>query len=113
MQVANNESLNQQQFYNLTIKAWDPDYPISQRFALANIVVVVNSGENNPPVFDQKIYNVMISETLPLNSVVVGVHATDNDEGLNGRLAYRYGEFDILSWPTGSAIEMLGVFTQF
>nr|XP_039270866.1 protocadherin Fat 4-like isoform X2 [Styela clava] len=97
IQVANNDSLSDQPSYNLTIRANDSD-PDSERYSLASMIILVNSGENHPPKFDKKIYNVTISELTTIGSIVTSVHAQDTDIGLNGRLVYSIEEGNDLGW---------------
>ena len=44
---------------------------------------------DSPPKFDQSVYTLQnISENLPMNSIVMQVHATDDDQGVNGEITY-------------------------
>ena len=48
--------------------------------------VTVQDTNDNPPVFGDNYYNTSVNETLPLNSVVAQVRATDRDIGYNGQV---------------------------
>ena len=76
----------QQPSYTLTIEARDMGTP-----SLATNVTVhvqVTDINDNRPEFSQSLYQIEISEDIPLNSVVVQITAVDMDEGANANLTY-------------------------
>uniref|UniRef100_A0A8C9XF71 Cadherin domain-containing protein n=1 Tax=Sander lucioperca TaxID=283035 RepID=A0A8C9XF71_SANLU len=54
----------------------------------ATVHVTVLDANDNAPVFSQTVYNAILPENSPLDTVVVTVVATDADEGLNGDVTY-------------------------
>lgn len=45
---------------------------------------------DNAPTFDRPVYNVTVREDFPVNGIVVSVHATDQDDGLNAQVVYAF-----------------------
>uniref|UniRef100_A0A670YLY7 FAT atypical cadherin 4 n=1 Tax=Pseudonaja textilis TaxID=8673 RepID=A0A670YLY7_PSETE len=86
--------------YQVEIMASDLGVPEhSSSFILT---VSVHDVNDNPPVFDQISYEVIISELEPVNSRFFSVHASDKDSGTNGEITY-----NIIEGNTGDAF---GVF---
>ncbi|KAG7270571.1 hypothetical protein CRUP_000136 [Coryphaenoides rupestris] len=50
--------------------------------------VIIEDANNNPPVFSQTFYDVDINESLPVDSVVLVVSATDADRAENGYVVH-------------------------
>nr|XP_046245043.1 protocadherin Fat 4 [Scatophagus argus] len=77
-----------QPFYNLTVTANDCVHPVSLRFTTtACVFVVVDDVNDNPPVFvSTKIFS--LPEDTALHSVIMTVHAEDEDAGYNGEVLY-------------------------
>uniref|UniRef100_A0AAZ1Y3J0 Cadherin domain-containing protein n=1 Tax=Oreochromis aureus TaxID=47969 RepID=A0AAZ1Y3J0_OREAU len=78
----------QQAVHNLILTAVDGGTPA--RSGTASVIVHVLDTNDNPPIFDQSIYNVKIMENSPIGSLVVDLNATDLDEGLNSDISYSY-----------------------
>ncbi|XP_016148051.1 protocadherin-23 [Sinocyclocheilus grahami] len=55
----------------------------------AEISIKVLDVNDNPPVFSQESYQVVLPERTSADSYVVSVSATDKDSGQNGRISYR------------------------
>ncbi len=68
------------QSYIISITASNPD-GLSSETATA---VVVGDDNDNPPIFDQPLYNASVSEGDPIGTFVALVGATDADLGLQG-----------------------------
>uniref|UniRef100_A0AAY4CGQ0 Protocadherin Fat 4 n=1 Tax=Denticeps clupeoides TaxID=299321 RepID=A0AAY4CGQ0_9TELE len=66
------------------------------------LAISVYDVNDNPPVFDQLSYEVLILESEPVNSRFFKVAATDKDSGANGEVAY-----DIAA---GNAGDAFGIF---
>ena len=49
--------------YNLTLKAFDLGSP--PKFSIASLAIIVNEGNEHPPVFDSAEYSAVLSEDLP------------------------------------------------
>ena len=58
------------------MRTYDPQYPLDTATATVQISVTRNE---NPPVFDQQLYQANISETTSIGVSVVRVNATDRD----------------------------------
>ncbi|POI35022.1 hypothetical protein CIB84_001226 [Bambusicola thoracicus] len=104
--------------YNLTVAVADnygaspppPGFPTSSlspdgvvatpvsRSSVASLVIFVNDINDHPPVFEQSVYMVNISEEVPLGSYVRGLSATDRDSGLNANLRYSIVSGNELGW---------------
>ncbi|ROL53145.1 Protocadherin-16 [Anabarilius grahami] len=55
----------------------------------AEIYIQVLDVNDNPPVFSQEFYQVLLPEHTSADTYVVSVSATDKDSGQNGRISYR------------------------
>ncbi|XP_040892286.1 protocadherin-23 [Toxotes jaculatrix] len=75
-----------QDFYSLTIEAFDGGIPARTGTLWVNIHVLDEN--DNPPVFNQTEYHASVHEDAPVMSAVCQVHATDLDLGDNGRITY-------------------------
>lgn len=64
--------------YNLTLKASDLGTP--PKVSMASLAIVVNEGNDHPPVFDSDEYSANLLEDLPPGSSVLAVKATDKDD---------------------------------
>uniref|UniRef100_A0A3B4ZA81 Cadherin domain-containing protein n=1 Tax=Stegastes partitus TaxID=144197 RepID=A0A3B4ZA81_9TELE len=76
----------EQQELRLLLTALDGGNP--KRTGTATVYVTVLDANDNAPVFSQAVYDAIIPENAPLDTVVVKVAATDADEGLNGEVTY-------------------------
>ncbi|KAM9103405.1 protocadherin beta-18-like [Megaptera novaeangliae] len=72
----------------LTLTALDGGSP--PRSATALVRVLVSDINDNAPEFERSVYEVLVPENSPLDSLVVKVSATDLDAGLNGELSYSF-----------------------
>ncbi|XP_059502894.1 protocadherin-16-like isoform X2 [Stegostoma tigrinum] len=73
----------EQSWYMLTVRTSD-----SKHGTEANITIIVEDINDNPPVFVQPLYQVSMSEFASSGSSVVTVTATDRDPGENGEIVY-------------------------
>ena len=76
----------QQSLYNLTIQARDMGVPSLATNVTA--LVMVTDVNDNPPEFAQDLFQINISESAPVGSLVVQIMAVDRDEGSNANLTY-------------------------
>ena len=75
-------------FYSLTVIAMDNDGPRS-RSGSAMVYIEVIDVNDNPPVFNQSSYTVSISESAPVQSVVLQLTAEDADSSfINSDVRY-------------------------
>jgi hypothetical protein len=71
--------------YNFDIIAYDGD----NQTGLLHVFILINDINDSPPKFDQIIYRINnISENISINSIIIRVHATDDDDGINGEINY-------------------------
>lgn len=75
-----------QDFYSLTIEAFDGGIPARTGILYVNIHVLDEN--DNLPVFNQTEYHTSVPEHAPVLSFVCQVHATDLDLGNNGQITY-------------------------
>uniref|UniRef100_A0A7N8YCI1 Protocadherin-16 n=1 Tax=Mastacembelus armatus TaxID=205130 RepID=A0A7N8YCI1_9TELE len=75
-----------QDFYSLTIEAFDGGIPA--RTGTLHVNIHVLDENDNPPVFNQTEYHALVPEHAPMMSAVCQVHATDLDQDNNGRISY-------------------------
>ena len=48
----------------------------------------MSSINDNSPIFDQPIYQISLPENQQIDSMILKIHANDQDEGENGRINY-------------------------
>ncbi|XP_063304004.1 protocadherin gamma-C5-like isoform X8 [Pelobates fuscus] len=86
--------------YTVTITAVDLGSPSLQ----TQIVVTLNISDinDNPPVFDQHIYNAFVRENNEPGSLLCTVSATDLDEGINSQIVYYVAEHQIDGFSASS-----------
>ncbi|XP_029439294.1 protocadherin gamma-A4-like [Rhinatrema bivittatum] len=76
----------EQAVHHLIVTATDGGDPV--RSGKAQISVIVLDANDNAPVFNQSLYKVDILENVPVDTVVVTLNATDQDEGINSEVSY-------------------------
>ncbi|XP_059918587.1 protocadherin beta-15-like [Gadus macrocephalus] len=74
---------------NLILTAMDGGSP--PKSGTVGIHVTVLDANDNAPVFSKSVYEASVQENVPLDTVVVTVHATDADAGINGEVTYDFG----------------------
>ncbi|XP_072006240.1 protocadherin gamma-B5-like [Engystomops pustulosus] len=72
--------------HELILTASDGGNPVQTGTALINIII--NDINDNSPVFTQDVYKVSVRENIPVNSTILQVSASDEDEGVNGKIIY-------------------------
>ncbi|CAJ0940860.1 unnamed protein product [Ranitomeya imitator] len=60
--------------------------PIRSGTTLLKVIVV--DANDNAPIFMQNMYKVNLKENIPINSTVIILNATDNDEGINAKRSH-------------------------
>ncbi|XP_015248433.1 PREDICTED: protocadherin Fat 4 [Cyprinodon variegatus] len=83
--------------YNLTVSVSDNGKPMA-RSSFASLVIFVNDINDHPPIFQETLYRVDISEDTPKGSYIKGVSATDGDSGQNANLRYSLVSGNALGW---------------
>lgn len=71
--------------YNLTLKAIDKGYP--PRTAYKEVHVRLADLNDHAPIFHQEIYEVRVNESVPKDTPILRLKATDEDEGANARVS--------------------------
>ncbi|XP_041442057.1 protocadherin gamma-B5 isoform X36 [Xenopus laevis] len=74
--------------HELILTASDGGNPVQTGTTL--IKIIVTDFNDNFPVFTQEIYKVTIHENIPINSTVLHVNASDEDEGINAQITYSF-----------------------
>ncbi|MBN3310636.1 FAT4 protein, partial [Amia calva] len=87
--VLENE-LDREKLQEMSLLLTAVDGGIPQRSGTAAIQVIVLDANDNVPVFSQATYTVSLTENSPIDTVVLSVSATDNDEGANGEVTYAF-----------------------
>ncbi|CAF0939092.1 unnamed protein product [Rotaria sordida] len=71
--------------YKFDIIAHDGD----NQTGILHVFVIIDDINDSPPKFEQIIYIIHnISETISIDSIICRVHATDDDDGVNGEINY-------------------------
>ncbi|XP_072006244.1 protocadherin gamma-B1-like [Engystomops pustulosus] len=72
--------------HELILTASDGGNPVQTGTALINIIIT--DFNDNSPVFTQDVYKVSVRENIPVNSTILQVSASDEDEGVNADITY-------------------------
>ncbi|KAM3924871.1 protocadherin gamma-B5-like [Leptodactylus fuscus] len=72
--------------HELILTASDGGNPVQTGTALINIII--NDINDNSPVFTQDVYKVSVRENIPVNTTILQISASDEDEGFNGEITY-------------------------
>ncbi|CAJ0960739.1 unnamed protein product [Ranitomeya imitator] len=78
----------EKQEHHLILTAIDGGEPA--RSGTCRITIIVLDINDNPPVFNQSVYKISIQENLPLNTVILTLNATDQDDGANGEIQFSF-----------------------
>ncbi|XP_077122299.1 protocadherin gamma-B5-like isoform X27 [Ranitomeya variabilis] len=74
--------------HELILTASDGGNPVQTGTALINIII--NDINDNLPTFTQDVYKVSVRENIPVNSTILQVSASDEDEGVNAQITYSF-----------------------
>ena len=77
-----------QDFYEMKVVAHDGGDP--PKSGSVEVWVTVQDANDNSPVFDNTTYEYVVSENVPMGTVIGRVHATDVDAGLYGEILYSF-----------------------
>ncbi|XP_077122295.1 protocadherin gamma-B1-like isoform X23 [Ranitomeya variabilis] len=72
--------------HELILTASDGGNPVQTGTDLINIIIT--DFNDNSPVFTQDVYKVSVRENIPVNSTILQVSASDEDEGVNAQITY-------------------------
>uniref|UniRef100_A0A8C5PBN4 Cadherin domain-containing protein n=1 Tax=Leptobrachium leishanense TaxID=445787 RepID=A0A8C5PBN4_9ANUR len=74
--------------HELILTAVDGGNPV--KTGTARIRVIVTDFNDKYPVFSQDVYKMTVKENIPLNSTVLRVNASDEDDGINAQITYSF-----------------------
>uniref|UniRef100_A0A8C5MGQ5 Cadherin domain-containing protein n=1 Tax=Leptobrachium leishanense TaxID=445787 RepID=A0A8C5MGQ5_9ANUR len=77
-----------QNIHELILTAIDGGNPVKSGSVL--IKIEITDANDNFPLFTQEVYKVSVSENTPINSTLLHVTATDQDEGSNAQITYSF-----------------------
>uniref|UniRef100_A0A8C5PBH3 Cadherin domain-containing protein n=1 Tax=Leptobrachium leishanense TaxID=445787 RepID=A0A8C5PBH3_9ANUR len=77
-----------QNIHELILTAMDGGKPVKSGSVLIKITIA--DANDNFPIFSQDVYKVSVSENTPINSILLSVTATDQDEGSNAQITYSF-----------------------
>ncbi|XP_072256742.1 protocadherin gamma-B1-like isoform X28 [Pyxicephalus adspersus] len=77
-----------QSLYELILTAYDGGQP--HKSGTAIVKIYVQDDNDNYPTFTQDTYHINLQENAPLNSLVIDLNATDEDEGSNAQITYSF-----------------------
>ncbi|CAJ0960732.1 unnamed protein product [Ranitomeya imitator] len=80
----------EKQEHHLILTAIDGGEPA--RSGTCRITIIVLDINDNAPVFNQSVYKISIRENLPLNTVILTLNATDQDDGANGEIQFSFDD---------------------
>ncbi|EDO34145.1 predicted protein, partial [Nematostella vectensis] len=76
-------------YFRLRVQASDCSKKASSRRRVYAVVdIKVKDVNDNKPTFQRKSYYVVVLETAQIGGAIITVHASDSDEGPNGRVTY-------------------------
>ncbi|XP_075712362.1 protocadherin gamma-B5-like isoform X25 [Rhinoderma darwinii] len=78
--------------HELILTASDGGNPAQTGTAIINIII--NDINDNSPVFTQDVYKVSVRENIPVNSTILQVSASDEDEGVNAQITYSFSTIE-------------------
>ncbi|XP_040200789.1 protocadherin gamma-B1-like isoform X11 [Rana temporaria] len=76
--------------HELILTALDGGHPV--RSGTAVIKIIVTDANDNVPVCTQQLYKASVIESIPINTTIITVNATDKDEGINGQITYSFSK---------------------
>ncbi|KAG8579348.1 hypothetical protein GDO81_010832 [Engystomops pustulosus] len=82
----------QQSSYEIVLTALDGGQPVKTGTAV--IKISVSDINDNAPLFRKELYQVSMSENVTINSLVLQLDATDEDEGINGQITYSFSHIN-------------------
>ncbi|KAG9490965.1 hypothetical protein GDO78_006347, partial [Eleutherodactylus coqui] len=74
--------------HELILTASDGGNPVQTGTVLIDIIIT--DFNDNVPVFTQEVYKVSVRENIPVNSTILQVSASDEDEGVNAKITYSF-----------------------
>ncbi|XP_039983529.1 cadherin-20-like isoform X1 [Xiphias gladius] len=93
--------------YTVVIQAKDMGGQLGGLAGTTTVNITLSDVNDNPPMFDQRLYQMSVPESAPVGSVVGRIWAKDRDIGVNAEMTYSIIDgdgrdtFDISTDPTG------------
>ncbi|KAG8430145.1 hypothetical protein GDO86_018396 [Hymenochirus boettgeri] len=72
----------------IMLTALDGGNPV--KTGTAKLKIIITDINDNAPVFSNELYQVALIENAPVNTLVIRMNATDEDEGINGHITYSF-----------------------
>ncbi|MEE6465303.1 hypothetical protein FKM82_006513 [Ascaphus truei] len=97
------------EYYEVIIQAKDMGGQLGGLAGTTTVNITLSDVNDNPPRFPQKLYQMSVLESAPVNSTVGRIQAMDLDEGINAEIKYSIVDgdgmdvFDITTDPTYQA----------
>nr|XP_046188186.1 cadherin-20-like [Oncorhynchus gorbuscha] len=94
------------EIYSIIIQAKDMGGQLGGLAGTTVVNITLSDVNDNPPMFDQKLYQMSVLESAPVGSVVGRIRAKDRDIGINAEMRYSIIDgdgrdtFDISTDPT-------------
>uniref|UniRef100_A0A8C5BX61 Cadherin domain-containing protein n=1 Tax=Gadus morhua TaxID=8049 RepID=A0A8C5BX61_GADMO len=85
-----NKELDREDKHEITLSLTAVDGGSPQRSGTVVIHIIVLDANDNAPVFSQAVYQAILPENSPVESLVITVSASDADEGINGEIVYGF-----------------------
>ncbi|XP_031754607.1 protocadherin alpha-5 isoform X3 [Xenopus tropicalis] len=76
--------------HNLTLTAFDGGKP--KLSGSTQLIINVEDANDNPPVFNQLLYQSSVVENSPKGTLVARLNASDLDQGKNGEISYEFSK---------------------
>ena len=78
--------------FQFTVRVTDqPDASAGpSRHSICNGLITLIDINDNAPVFEENPYQALISESAAIGTLIITLHAVDNDQGTNGVVFYRF-----------------------
>ncbi|XP_063304093.1 protocadherin gamma-B1-like isoform X37 [Pelobates fuscus] len=89
-----------QNTHEVILTAVDGGNPI--RSGMTLIKIIITDVNDNTPIFKQEVYKVSLYETTPINSSVLFVSASDEDEGSHAQITYSFS-------TSGNILDMFNI----
>ena len=78
---------------NYTLEVFDGGQPVARSTRLPIFINIIDVNDRSP-VFQHSDLRLILNESTLINSVIAHVHATDQDEGVNGLISYTIVSID-------------------
>ncbi|KAL7852364.1 hypothetical protein SRHO_G00181490 [Serrasalmus rhombeus] len=92
--------------YNFRVVAQDQGRPVLS--AEASLIITITDVNDNVPIFSKQQYEAIVWENATIGTDVIGVNATDKDEGLNAIVSYHISKQEPPSPAAAFTIDTTG-----